>query len=93
MVSSTDQKSYSGAYDLLTDRTNKQFKAMDALSGKKRCRGFDRVRSPPIIRTIWPSSTMTLEKQPSGNPIEFDLYDERDLPFLDKSTEVGRMVS
>ena len=36
---------------------------------------------------------MTLEKQPSGNPIEFDLYDERDLPFLDKSTEVGRMVS
>ena len=26
-------------------------------------------------------------------PCDFDLYDERDLPFLDKSTEVGREVS
>lgn len=25
--------------------------------------------------------------------IDFDLYDEADLPFLDKDTEVGRMVS
>ena len=45
------------------------------------------------MRTVWPTSTMSLERQPSGNPVEFDLYDERDLPFLDKSTDVGRMVS
>ena len=25
--------------------------------------------------------------------VDFDLYDEVDLPFLDKATEVGRMVS
>ena len=36
---------------------------------------------------------MTLERQPSGIPIDFDIYDECDLPFLDKTTEVGRMVS
>jgi hypothetical protein len=36
---------------------------------------------------------MTLERQPAGTIVEFDLYDDCDLPFLDKSTEVGRMVS
>lgn len=50
--------------------------------------------SPPMPkRTIWPSSTFSLERQPEGNQVDFDLYDEIDLPFLDKSTEVGRMVS
>lgn len=48
--------------------------------------------SPPV-RKIWPVSTFTLEKQPEGTQIDFDLYDEVDLPFLDKDTEVGRMVS
>ena len=49
-------------------------------------------RSPPI-RKIWPTSTLTLETQPAGTSLDFDLYDDADLPFLDKSTEVGRMVS
>ena len=44
-------------------------------------------------RTIWPASTFTLERQPEGTTVDFDLYDECDLPFLDKSTEVGQMVS
>lgn len=48
--------------------------------------------SPPV-RKIWPVSTFSLERQPEGNQIDFDLYDEVDLPFLDKDTEVGRMVS
>jgi len=69
-----------------------QFRA-DLTSGKGRCKGFDRVRSPPPTRKIWPATTMTLERQPSGIPVDFDLYDECDLPFLDRSTEVGRMVS
>ena len=45
------------------------------------------------MRKIWPTSTFSLERQPSGVSVDFDLYDEADLPFLDKSTEVGRMVS
>lgn len=40
-----------------------------------------------------PCTVFTLEKQPSGDPAEFDLYEESDLPFLDKSTEIGREVS
>ena len=50
-------------------------------------------RQSPPVRKIWPTSTFTLECQPSGNSVDFDLYDEADLPFLDKTTEVGRMVS
>ena len=48
---------------------------------------------PMHKRKIWPSSTFALERQPEGELVDFDLYDECDLPFLDKSTEVGCMVS
>ena len=93
MATSTEQKSYNDAQsNPHTLESMKQFKLRESVSGKKRCRGFERHRSPPM-RTVWPTSTMSLERQPSGNPVEFDLYDERDLPFLDKSTDVGRMVS
>ena len=40
-----------------------------------------------------PCTVFTLEKQPCGEPMEFDLYEESDLPFLDPSTEIGREVS
>lgn len=45
------------------------------------------------MRKIWPTSTISLERQPSGVPVDFDLYDEVDLPFLDRSSEAGRMVT
>ena len=70
--------------------STKQFKAEMAFSSASRSGRM----SPPLRkRTIWPTSTFTLERQPEGNQIDFDLYDEIDLPFLDKSTDVGRMVS
>ena len=48
--------------------------------------------SPPP-RTIFPCGKLSLERQPSGNLIDFDIYENADLPFLDKNTEVGKMVS
>lgn len=50
-------------------------------------------RKSPKARTIFPSDSIALQRQPCGNLLYFDLYDNDDLPFLDKSTEVGRMVS
>jgi hypothetical protein len=80
MASSSSDRKSDNQYNLL--RSTKQFKADLATA------------SPPHRkRTIWPTSTFTLECQPEGNTVDFDLYDECDLPFLDKSTEVGRMVS
>ena len=81
--SSSDRKS-ENQINLL--RSTKQFKAELSLSES-------RVSLPMRKRTIWPTSTFTLECQPEGGTVDFDLYDECDLPFLDKSTEVGRMVS
>jgi hypothetical protein len=40
-----------------------------------------------------PCSVLELARQPEGTPVNFDLYDDQDLPFLDDSTEMGRMVS
>lgn len=34
-----------------------------------------------------------MERQPSGELADFDLYEESDLPFLDTKTEMGREVS
>ena len=51
-----------------------------------------KTRTPPV-RKIFPVSEFTLLRQPGNEETDFDLYDERDLPFLDRSTEVGRMVS
>lgn len=50
-------------------------------------------RRKKAVRKIWPMSTLTLERQPEGVLAEFDLYDEDDLPFLDRNTEAGRMVT
>ena len=89
MASSTDRKSNEPRHMIAS---TKQFKAdLSVSSAKKRSRTIC-ARSPPV-RKIWPTSTFSLERQPSGVPVEFDLYEEIDLPFLDKSTEVGRMVS
>jgi len=83
LASSADRKSSEPALE--PTMSTKQFKSSD----------FTRrsVKIAPPVRKIWPSSTIALERQPSGNPVDFDLYDECDLPFLDKGTEVGRMVS
>ena len=71
----------------------KQFKAEVAPAIQLRAPQTKRKLPALPPRTVWPTSTFTLERQPSGIPCDFDLYDERDLPFLDKSTEVGREVS
>ena len=93
MASSTDRKSNGPSSEARNIASTKQFKADYCVSsGKKRNRTISARMSPPV-RTIWPTSSFSLERQPSGNPVEFDLYDECDLPFLDKTTEVGRMVS
>lgn len=34
-----------------------------------------------------------LNTQPEGDTKEFDLYDDTDLPFLDRRTEMGREVA
>ena len=73
---------------------NKSFE-MPPLHRAKSCysvRKSKKARTPPI-RKIFPISEFTLLRQPSGQETDFDLYDERDLPFLDTSTDVGRMVS
>jgi len=44
-------------------------------------------------RRINPVDVFTLIRQPGGEEANFDLYEEADLPYLDKSTEMGRMVS
>ena len=86
LASSTDCKGKSPA--LMQPAVTKQFTAdLSSSSGKSSKR-----RSAPV-RKIWPTSTFSLERQPSGVSVDFDLYEEADLPFLDKSTEVGRMVS
>jgi hypothetical protein len=35
----------------------------------------------------------TLERQPDGGQADFDLYEEAELPFLDRRTEMGREVA
>ena len=93
MATSTDAKKNSTEQNkLYMPVSTKQFSADFSESSSKGKRRSSGRQSPPV-RQIWPSSTFTLECQPSGNPVDFDLYDEVDLPFLDKSTEVGRMVS
>ena len=52
-----------------------------------------RNKNVPPIRKIFPTSEFTLQRQPSGQDVDFDLYNEEDLPFLNKKTEIGRMVS
>lgn len=89
-ASSTDRKSNDSAPEQTSNVSTQQFQAN--VSVKKRRTISERVRSPPL-RKIWPTSTISLERQPSGIPVDFDLYDEVDLPFLDRSSEAGRMVS
>ena len=50
-------------------------------------------RSPSPPRTVFPCGKLSLERQPCGTMVDFDLYNNCDLPFLDSNTEVGRMVS
>ena len=94
MASSTGRKSSGPSNEPRLHASTKQFKAdfSCSSSGKIRSRTGSAKMTPPV-RKIWPSSTFTLERQPCGVPVEFDIYDEIDLPFLDKATEVGRMVS
>lgn len=93
MATSTDAKKNSAEQSkIYVPASTKQFQADfsgASIKGQRRSSG----RQSPPVRKIWPTSTFTLECQPSGNSVDFDLYDECDLPFLDKSTEVGRMVS
>jgi hypothetical protein len=42
---------------------------------------------------VFPCSVFTLERQPHGEQVDFDLYDEEELPFLDRKTEMGREVA
>lgn len=72
----------------------KQFKADFDLEDETYLRkGPKRMTPPRRQRTIFPCGKLSLERQPCGTEIDFDIYDDADLPFLDKSTEVGRMVS
>ena len=97
IASSTDCKQIPA--HLQVPKSTKQFKAdfSCSISGKSTTSvrlplSQNRRMSPPV-RKVWPVSTFSLEKQPEGTMIDFDLYDEADLPFLDRDTEVGRMVS
>ena len=51
-----------------------------------------RAAAPPV-RKVFPESEFTLLRQPDEEEVYFDLYNDADLPMLDKSTDVGRMVS
>ena len=87
MATSTDaQKDQTSSHvRFLAPQCTKQFRAEDQLQ----------LLSPPK-RTVFPISTFSLETQPEDGEavqVDFDLYHEADLPFLDKSTDVGRMVS
>lgn len=97
MASSTGRKSSGAAHEPRLHASTKQFKAdytsSNSSSGKMSSSRAKRAKMSPPVRKIWPTSTFTLERQPCGVPVEFDIYDEIDLPFLDKATEVGRMVS
>ena len=72
MVSSTDRKSNSIDPEHMAAFSANQFKA--DLSTNKR--SLSSVSKHQPVRKIWPQSSMTLERQPSGIPIDFDLYDE-----------------
>lgn len=82
MASSTDAQKVAPSNRHIAPQSTKQFSAELLLS--------------PPKRKIFPISTLSLETQPEGEEgvqVDFDLYHDADLPFLDKSTEVGRMVS
>ena len=66
-----------------SDRKMKSFQEQSPLEWKRK-------QKRPVYL---PCTVFTLEKQPCGEPMEFDLYEESDLPFLDPSTEIGREVS
>lgn len=82
-------KQFKAEFDLDSDQGHTSIRTNRKGQGEKK----DTERCPPRVRKIFPSGTLTLERQPSGNPIDFDIYDNADLPFLDQKTEVGRMVS
>ena len=48
---------------------------------------------PPPARKVFPVEEFMLLSQPGNEEVYFDLYNDADLPMLDKSTSVGRMVS
>ena len=51
-----------------------------------------RLPAPPA-RKVFPVEEFMLLSQPGNEEVYFDLYNDADLPMLDKSTSVGRMVS
>ena len=50
-------------------------------------------RTPRRRRVILPCEEFKLERQPHGEEAYFDLYNEAELPFLDRRTEIGREVA
>ena len=47
----------------------------------------------PKRRVVLPCSVFTLTSQPDGEAVDFNLYEEENLPFLDRRTEMGREVA
>lgn len=50
-------------------------------------------RWPTKRKVVIPCSVFTLERQTWQEQCDFDLYEEADLPFLDKRTDMGREVA